>query len=120
MDRKRSASKTARWSAAIAVAILCSGAPAAEHRVKMLTTGPAGELLVFDPMFLKVAVGDEGTFVPADSAGHLSVSVLVPSGATPWKGLTDREIKVKLDRAGVYLVECDLHRSMGMVAVIQA
>jgi pseudoazurin len=93
---------------------------ASEFTIKMLTDGPNGTKLVFDPMFLKVKVGDTVTFEPMDKAGHTSISVFVPAGATPWKAAPNAQIKVKIDKPGVYLVECDLHKSLGMVAVLQA
>jgi pseudoazurin len=95
-------------------------ADAADVTIKMLTNGPGGELLVFDPMFAKVKVGDTVVFEPLQKAGHTSISALVPEGATPWKAAQDAQIRVKIDKPGIYLVECDLHKSMGMVAVLQA
>jgi len=95
-------------------------ATAKDYKVKMLTNGPNGTMLVFDPMFLKVNVGDTVTFEPLQKAGHTSISLLVPEGAKPWKAAADTEISVKIEKPGVYLVECDLHKNMGMVAVLQA
>jgi pseudoazurin len=112
--------KTAMTALLALLACIAAGADARDYQVKMLTNGPGGEMLVFDPMFLKVAVGDEVTFQPLQKAGHTSISVLVPEGATPWKAAADTQITVKLDKPGVYLVECDLHKTMGMVAVVQA
>jgi pseudoazurin len=99
---------------------LSSVAAAKDFNIKMMTNGPNGTMLVFDPMFLKVNVGDTVTFEPLQKAGHTSISLLVPDGATPWKAMPDTQIKVKIDKPGVYLVECDLHKAMGMVAVLQA
>jgi len=99
---------------------LSTAATAADVTVKMLTNGPDKTMLVFDPMFVKVKVGDSVTFEPLQKAGHTSVSLLAPEGAKPWKAAADTEIKVKIDKEGVYLVECDLHKAMGMVAVVQA
>jgi pseudoazurin len=99
---------------------LSSVAGAAEVKIKMLTNGPDKEMLVFDPMFAKVKVGDTVVFEPLEKAGHTSISLLVPEGATPWKAAADTQIKVKIEKQGVYLVACDLHKTMGMVAVIQA
>jgi len=95
-------------------------AAAKDYTVKMLTDGPNGTKLVFDPMFLKVNVGDTVTFEPLQKAGHTSISLLVPEGAKPWKAPADTQVSVKIDKPGVYLVECDLHKNMGMVAVLQA
>lgn len=44
----------------------------------------------------------------------------MPEGAKSWKAQPDSEITVKLEKQGVYLVECNMHKTMGMVAVIQA
>ncbi|HYA76449.1 MAG TPA: plastocyanin/azurin family copper-binding protein [Burkholderiaceae bacterium] len=99
---------------------LVSVAAAKEIKVKMLTNGPNGTMLVFDPMFVKANVGDTVTFEPLQKAGHTSISLLVPEGAKPWKAAADTEISVKIEKPGVYLVECDLHKNMGMVAVLQA
>jgi len=99
---------------------LPSAAAAADITVKMLTNGPNGTMLVFDPMFVKLKPGDTVIFEPLQKAGHTSISLLVPEGARPWKAAVDTEIKVRIAREGVYLVECDLHKAMGMVAVLQA
>lgn len=87
--------------------------------VKMMTQAPDGKALVFDPMFVKANVGDTIKFEPMQKAGHTSVSLFVPNGITPWHGKPDTEMVVKLDKEGVYLVECDVHKMMGMVAVVQ-
>jgi pseudoazurin len=92
---------------------------AKEVIVKMLTKGPNNTMLVFDPMFLKVNVGDTVRFQPTDTMGHTSISFLVPEGATTWKAAPNKEAAVKMEKPGVYLVECDVHKTMGMVAVVQ-
>lgn len=93
---------------------------AKEIQVRMLTNGPNGQMLVFDPEFIKAKVGDTVTFLPMQRADHTSISLLVPQGAKPWKAAPDTRISVKLDKEGIYLVQCEVHRSLGMVAVIQA
>lgn len=94
-------------------------AHAAEHIVKMLNTGKDGAM-VFEPAFVKAAVGDTVVFSPTDKAAHNSASLLLPAGAKPWKGAPDTEVKVKLEKEGVYLYACEPHKVMGMVGVIQA
>ena len=101
----------------IALSLACAGAMAADHQVRMLNTGKDGNM-VFEPGFLRVAKGDTVKFVKADPS-HNSASVLVPAGATPWKGKPDEEISVKLDQEGVYLYVCEPHKIMGMAGVIQ-
>ncbi len=100
---------------------LMSAAVAAKDvQVKMLTNGPNGQMLVFDPDFIQAKVGDTVTFLPMQKAGHTSISLLVPEGAKPWQAAPDAQITVKIEKQGVYLVQCNVHKSLGMVAVIQA
>lgn len=101
-------------------ALLCAAVNAKEIEVKMLTNGPNGQMLVFDPEFIKANVGDTVTFLPMQKAGHTSISLYVPDGAKTWKAKPDTKISVKIEKQGVYLVQCDVHKTLGMVAVIQA
>lgn len=100
------------------LALSVSASPAVIE-VKMMTQGTDGKSLVFEPMFTKANVGDTIKFEPMQKAGHTSISLFVPDGITPWHGKPDTEMVVKLDKQGVYLVECDVHKMMGMVAVVQ-
>ena len=93
-------------------------ARAAEHVVLMLNTGKAGPM-VFEPSFVRAAVGDTVVFKPAQPGGHNSVALLVPAGATAWAGEPDKETRVKVQHEGVYLYACTPHKVMGMVGVIQ-
>lgn len=106
-------------SMAAGLAGVGGSALAADHVVKMLNVGKDGSM-VFEPAFVKAAVGDTVTFVPTDKAAHNSASLALPTGATAWKGAPDTELKVKLDKEGVYLYVCEPHKVMGMVGVIQA
>lgn len=113
-----------RHSLPLLAALLCTGlaaapaAMAAEHVVKMLNSGKDGAM-VFEPAFVKAAVGDTIVFTPTDKAAHNSASLLLPAGAKPWKGAADTETKVKLEKEGVYLYACEPHKMMGMVGAIQ-
>jgi pseudoazurin len=102
------------------LAVMSAAAAAKDIQVKMMTNGPNGQMLVFDPDFIKAKVGDTVTFLPMQKAGHTSISLLVPDGAKPWRAAPDTQISVKIEKQGVYLVQCDVHKSLGMVAVIQA
>ncbi|MCC6071004.1 pseudoazurin [Massilia sp. GCM10020059] len=102
---------------AVMLSMAAFAAGAAEHQVKMLNTGKDGAM-VFEPSFLKVAKGDSVKFVKVD-ASHNSAAVIVPAGATAWKGKMDEEISVKLDKEGVYVYVCDPHKVMAMAGVIQ-
>lgn len=96
---------------------LAASAFAAEHQVKMLNNGKDG-IMVFEPGFIKAAKGDTVKFIKTDAA-HNSTSFFAPKGAKGWKGQMDEEIVVKLDEEGVYMYQCDPHKSMAMVGVIQ-
>jgi pseudoazurin len=106
------------------VALVLSTLPvlaiAAEHTVQMKNSGADG-IMVFEPGFLKVAVGDTVHFEPTD-VGHNSESVagLIPAGATPWKGDLGKKVSVKIDKDGVYVYECLPHSMLAMVGVIVA
>ncbi|MFT3665904.1 pseudoazurin [Piscinibacter sp.] len=105
--------------AAFTLAIAATSAGAADHVVKMLNAGKDGSM-VFEPAFVKAEVGDTVVFAPTEKAAHNSASLLLPAGAKPWKGAPDAEVKVKLEKEGVYLYVCEPHKMMGMVGVIQA
>lgn len=96
---------------------LAAGSFAAEHQIKMLNTGKDG-IMVFEPGFVKAAKGDTVKFIKTDPS-HNSSSFFVPKGATAWKGKPDEEIVVKLDAEGIYMYQCDPHKPMAMVGVIQ-
>lgn len=102
---------------AVTLSIACGSAFAAEHRIKMANAGADGSM-VFEPGFLRVAKGDTVKFVKVDVA-HNSDAVLVPAGATAWKGKPDEEISVTLNHEGVYIYVCDPHKVMAMAGVIQ-
>lgn len=101
------------------VALLAAGpVAAAEHQVRMLNQGKDG-IMVFEPGYLKVAVGDTVKFVAKDKT-HNAESVITPAGATPFRGKIDEEIVVRIEKEGVYVYQCAPHAVMAMVGVIQA
>ena len=110
--------KTLSILAACAVLMAASNALAADIIVKQLNTGKDGAM-VFEPSFVKAAVGDTVIFQAAEKGAHQSVSLLVPTGAKPWSGPMDADFKVKVEKEGVYLYACTPHKAMGMVGVIQ-
>ena len=89
------------------------------HIVKMLNQGVTG-VMVFEPAFLKINVGDTVTFESTDAA-HNSASIpgMIPSGASPWNGQLSRDISVTFEIPGVYGYQCTPHAMMAMVGVIQ-
>ncbi len=102
---------------AIGISAFQIPAQAADHTIKMLNTGTDG-IMVFEPGYLHVKKGDTVTFVPTDPA-HNSSLVAGPEGGSVWTGSMNEEIKVTFDTPGVYLYQCDPHKIMAMVGVIQ-
>ena len=104
--------------AAAAFALSALPAMAADIVVKMLNTGKEGPM-VFEPSYVKAAVGDTIIFQSTEKGAHQSVSMLVPTGAKTWSSPIDQDFKVKVEKEGVYLYSCLPHKAMGMVGVIQ-
>ncbi|WP_028032726.1 pseudoazurin [Chelativorans sp. J32] len=112
--------RTIMLAASLAGVAFSLPAIAADHEVKMLNKGSDGEMMVFEPAYLKIAPGDTVTFIATDK-GHNSEAIkgMVPEGAEMWKGKINEEIKVTFDQEGVYGYRCAPHYGMGMVGLIQ-
>ncbi len=105
----------------LAASLAFAGAAiAADHQVQMLNKGSDGQLMVFEPAFLKVEPGDTVTFVPTDKS-HNAESILgaLPDDAEAFKGKINQEVSVTLNAPGLHPVKCTPHFPLGMVALIQ-
>lgn len=110
--------RVALVAAALTAMMTAGAAQAADHEVKMLNKGAKG-VMVFEPDFIRAAVGDTVTFIPADKSHDVtSINAMAPAGTTPFKGKINEKVTVKLDAEGVYGVKCTPHYGMGMVALI--
>ena len=91
----------------------------ANHSVKMLNQGSSG-VMVFEPAYLKINIGDSVTFESTDPA-HNSASIpgMIPSSASSWNGGLSQDLTVMFDVAGIYGYQCTPHSMMAMVGVIQ-
>ena len=104
----------------VAITLLCSSLFAEDHFVKMVNTDANGQLMVFDPPFLKVSVGDTVTFLPTDALHNSqSISYLSPNDGDSWLGEMNEELKVEFSTEGVYVYQCAPHIALGMIGVIQ-
>jgi pseudoazurin len=85
----------------------------------MLNQGSSG-VMVFEPAYLKINIGDSVTFESTDAA-HNSASIpgMIPSSASSWNGGLSQDITVMFDVAGIYGYQCTPHSMMAMVGVIQ-
>ena len=93
---------------------------AENFNIKMVNTDSSGQIMVFDPPYLKANIGDTVTFIPADALHNTkSVQNLIPSSAAPWEGAMDEKITVELNVEGIYVYQCTPHLALGMIGVIQ-
>jgi pseudoazurin len=113
--------KTTLTALALIGSFAVAGAAAAEeHQVKMLNKSDDGEMMVFEPAYLKVAPGDTVTFVPTDKSHNSeAVAGMIPEGAEAWKGKLNQEVAVTFEQPGIYGFKCMPHYGMGMVGLIQ-
>jgi pseudoazurin len=103
----------------VSAALLAASAGAAEFEVKMLNKGSDGQVMMFEPAFLRVQPGDTVRFVPTDK-GHDAETIpgMLPEGAQPFKGKLSEELKVTFQTPGLYGYRCLPHFGMGMVGLI--
>ena len=104
---------------AVAVMLLTTTAFAETFEVKMLNKGAEGAM-VFEPSFIKAAVGDTVAFLSSDK-GHNAESIegMLPEGGEPFKSEMSKEFTLTLTAEGLYGIKCTPHYAMGMVALIQ-
>ncbi|KKC38251.1 hypothetical protein WH87_08765 [Devosia epidermidihirudinis] len=97
---------------------LTMSAMAADHEIKMMNRGEAGQM-VFEPAFLQIEKGDTVKFIATDK-GHNAETIagMIPEGAAPFKGKINEEIEVTFDVEGAYGYKCAPHFAMGMVGLI--
>lgn len=101
-------------------AFVLFGVPAfaANVDVQMLNKGDVGAF-VFQPSLVKIAVGDTVTFLPTDKGHNVDGPVgYIPEGADPFKSAMGEQLVQTFTVPGVYVVKCDPHYGLGMVAVI--
>lgn len=99
---------------------LASPVVAKDITVQMKTQGQGG-MYVFNPMFVKAAVGDKVHFVPTDPSHNAElIPGMLPAGVAPAKGQIGKEFVLTASKPGVYGVSCLPHQSMGMVGLVQA
>ena len=102
---------------ALILLAMSSSAFAANHEIQMLNSNEHGSMM-FEPMVLKANVGDTVTF-KAVNKSHFVKSMAIPEGAQKFSSEEDQEITVTLDKEGLYVYTCPVHRSMNMNGIIQ-
>ena len=102
------------------IAGLASPALAKVITVQMKNQGSQpGQIMVFEPAFIKASVGDTVKFVPTNP-GHNAQMIdgMIPAGAPVVKGQINKELDITVTKPGVYGIKCLPHYSLGMVALI--
>lgn len=107
-------------AASLAALLLAPAAFAENFDVLMLNKGTEGAM-VFEPAFVKAAVGDTITFISTDK-GHNAEAIkgMLPEGAEEFKSKLGADFVLTLSAEGLYGIKCTPHYTMGMVALIQA
>jgi pseudoazurin len=110
----------AAFAGLVALGAVVQSASAAEHVINMLNKGADGKAMVFEPDFVRAAVGDTIKVVPVDK-GHFAVPLpkVWPKDAAEVKGKMNTELVFTVDKEGVYGLKCTPHYAMGMVAIVQ-
>ncbi len=94
-------------------------AAAETFEVLMLNKGAEGAM-VFEPAFVKAAVGDTINFVATDKGHNVeSIEGMLPEGVTPVKSKMGEDFALTVANEGVFGLKCTPHFAMGMVALIQ-
>jgi pseudoazurin len=104
----------------MALGVMTQSASAAEHIINMLNKGADGKAMVFEPDFVRAAVGDTIKIVPVDK-GHFAVPLpkVWPKDTAEVKGKMNAELVFTVDKEGIYGLKCTPHYAMGMVAIVQ-
>ena len=98
---------------------LSTAAQAETFEVKMLNKGTEGAM-VFEPAFVKAAVGDTINFVATDKGHNVELMKdMLPEGVAPVKSDMGKDYVLTVTAEGIYGIKCTPHYAMGMVALIQ-
>ncbi|WP_085298850.1 plastocyanin/azurin family copper-binding protein [Cognaticolwellia mytili] len=109
------------WTIALAVVLaiaLNATAYAKNHQVKLLTSDDNGQNMIMSPGYLKIALGDSVTFIPADPS-HNVESISIPEKAAKFVSPMGQKYSHTFNVNGVYLYKCTPHFVLGMWGVIQ-
>lgn len=105
--------------ATVAALMLTTSAFAETFEIKLLNKGADGAM-VFEPAFVKAAVGDTINFVSTDKGHNVeSIEGMLPETVEAFKSKMGDDFSLTLTTEGVYGVKCTPHYSMGMVGLIQ-
>jgi pseudoazurin len=107
--------------ALVAFAVLAAPLPAfaKDVVVHMKNMGKDGAM-VFEPALIQAKLGDRIVFKPTDPSHNAeTLPTILPAGATPMKGVMNKEVSMTVDKPGLYGIKCMPHYSMGMVALVQ-
>jgi len=96
---------------AVLPSVTPAAGPAKTHTIN-------AEARVFNPDIIYIQPGDTMAWINMTSHNTVSVEGLIPQGATHWRGSLGENLKVTLEKEGVYAYVCEPHIGFGMVGVI--
>ena len=103
---------------ALAMAVGCAPAFAADTTIEMLNKRDDGAKMVYSEDITRIDVGDTITWVPT-AKGHNVEIIAAPEGFDiPKKSKNNKEVSITFDVPGVYLYQCTPHKAMGMIALV--
>ena len=103
---------------ALAMAVGCAPAFAADTTVEMLNKRDDGAKMVYSEDITRIDVGDTVTWIPT-AKGHNVEIIAAPEGFDiPKKSKNNKEVSITFDVPGVYLYQCTPHKAMGMIALV--
>lgn len=111
--------RTITLAAAAALTVAAGAAGAEEHVVQMLNQGPDGNRMVFEPAVIDAEPGDTVRFVPTNK-GHNAMTVdrALPDEVEGFRGGINNEVVWEVPQEGLFLVQCQPHYALGMIALI--
>ena len=105
--------------ATLAALMLASATYGETFEVKMMNKGTSGAM-VFEPAFVRAAVGDTITFISTDKGHNVEgIKGMMPDGVESFKSKMGEDYSLTVTAEGVYGIKCTPHYAMGMVGLIQ-
>jgi pseudoazurin len=118
---ERALNRPSIFALLVAAGLLAAPLPSAakEIIVHMKNQGAEGAM-VFEPGYVKAAVGDTIRFMPTNPSHNAeTIATILPAGVAATKGALNKEMTLTVSKPGLYGVKCMPHYSMGMVALVQ-
>ena len=100
----------------MAILFISTSASAADMTIEMLNKDADGNKMVFSEEIARVDIGDIITWIPT-TKGH-NVEMISSPNDMKLKSKNGKEVKISLDKAGIYYYWCTPHKGMGMIGLV--